>query len=481
MKGREMMSSVNTQTTVNNPVKTPHHQSKNNLYKTVWRWHFYAGIIFAPFIIFLSITGGIYLFKPQIEDKMYHDLYYVQQGEQQLSSTELMKEVQKNYPNADITSFTPSFAADRSSVVGMNDYGESVSMYVDPYTGDIIGSMNENDRFMAFIKNLHNGELWGGTLGNRLVELAACWTIILLITGVYLWWPRNKKAIFGTLLPRLRMSKDKRLFWRDLHSVTAIWLSLFIVIQLVSGLMWSGVWGNMANGFVSKTGAGSPVGINAWEAHAFPKSTLPTKEIADDVPWAAENMPVPESNDKGTTPISIDEVIETVREKQVHPGYKVVLPQDSMGVYTVFLSPSQVYPNRPMPWAQQTLHIDQYDGKALADLGWKDYGILGKLITLGIAFHQGDFGVTNQLFVLALVIGIVLIVVSGLVMWWKRKPKGKLGAPTYPQNYKLLKGVAFLIIILGLFFPLVGISLLLVWILDYLVLKRIPIVKQWLG
>lgn len=134
-----------------------------------------------------------------------------------------------------------------------------------------------------------------------------------------------------------------------------------------------------------------------------------------------------------------------------------------------------------MPWAQQTLHIDQYSGKVLADLGWKDYGSLGKLISLGIAFHQGEFGLISQLFILALVIGIVMIAVSGFVMWWKRRPKGKLGAPSLPENFKMLKVVAIIILVFSIFFPLVGLSLIMVWILDWLVIKRVTKVKQWIG
>ncbi len=37
------------------------------LYPTIWRWHFYAGLFVLPFILILSITASIYLFKPQIE------------------------------------------------------------------------------------------------------------------------------------------------------------------------------------------------------------------------------------------------------------------------------------------------------------------------------------------------------------------------------------------------------------------------------
>ncbi|HVW01775.1 MAG TPA: PepSY domain-containing protein, partial [Planctomycetaceae bacterium] len=36
-------------------------------YRSVWRWHFYAGLFCIPFVIVLALSGSIYLFKPQIE------------------------------------------------------------------------------------------------------------------------------------------------------------------------------------------------------------------------------------------------------------------------------------------------------------------------------------------------------------------------------------------------------------------------------
>jgi uncharacterized iron-regulated membrane protein len=261
------------------------------------------------------------------------------------------------------------------------------------------------------------------------------------------------------------------MFWRDFHAVTASWFSLFIVIQVFSGLMWTDVWGSMVKDMVQSTGTGSPVGDQPWGKYAFPKSTVPTKEVAD-VPWAAENLPVPKSDPNGVTSIPVENVVQIAKEKDVHPGYQIAFPQDKTGVYTVYLDPAEVYPNRPNPQTQQTLHIDQYSGEVLADLGWKDYGVMGKLISLGIAFHQGEFGLMNQMFNLVLVLAMIIIPVSGLKMWWNRKPEGKMGAPALPKDFKMLKGVAVIVNVLGLFFPLVGVSLLLVWLLDWLVIKR---------
>src|SRR5690606_13198173 len=96
--------------------------------------------------------------------------FYVQENEEKIATTDQIFEVKKQYPNAVITSFTPSFEANRTAVVEMKDYGENVSVYVNPYNGEIIGTLYEKDRFMAFVNDMHNGELWGGTFGNRLVE-----------------------------------------------------------------------------------------------------------------------------------------------------------------------------------------------------------------------------------------------------------------------------------------------------------------------
>ncbi|MGX1801745.1 PepSY domain-containing protein, partial [Brevundimonas naejangsanensis] len=32
-------------------------------YRAVWRWHFYAGVLVMPFLMLLTLTGGLYLFK----------------------------------------------------------------------------------------------------------------------------------------------------------------------------------------------------------------------------------------------------------------------------------------------------------------------------------------------------------------------------------------------------------------------------------
>ena len=78
-------------------------------------------------------------------------------------------------------------------------------------------------------------------VGNLIIEVMAGWILVLLASGIYLWWPR---AIEGGK-PRLavRWRKSGRLRWRDLHATTGILVSIVLICYIVSGLTWSRYWG----------------------------------------------------------------------------------------------------------------------------------------------------------------------------------------------------------------------------------------------
>jgi uncharacterized iron-regulated membrane protein len=75
---------------------------------------------------------------------------------------------------------------------------------------------------------------------------------------------------------------------------------------------------------------------------------------------------------------------------------------------------------------------------------------------------------------------VVLLAITGPVMWWQRRPKGRLGAPAMPQ-LPLMRGLLAIIIVLGALFPLAGLSFALVVALDWLVLRRVPVLRRVLA
>ncbi|TCI53767.1 PepSY domain-containing protein [Exiguobacterium sp. SH1S21] len=441
--------------------------SGRDWYRAVWRWHLYAGLIIAPFLLVLAVTGAVYLFKPQIEQVLYADYYQVEPAGERMSATELFNRVQSEYPDAPVTRYRPGESADRSTEFRLMTEDGATTVFVDPYKGEIIGSQLNADRFMSQVELIH-GELMIGTIGDRIVELVACWTIVLMATGLYLFWPRNGLQAQGTLYPRL--TKGKRIFRRDLHVVPGFWVTAGLLFLVLTGLPWSGFWGANFQSIATNAGVGYPPSIWGGEA---PTSNVKTEDVAD-VPWAAETLPVPNSAVAGYVPLSLDQVDTIAETVGMDPSYTISLPSTSDGVFTL-----SAYPDRAQDEA--TIHLDQYSGAVLADYRYDNYGIVGKAVALGVTLHKGtQFGLPNQLISLAICLGVILVVVSGVYLWYSRKPNAKSGAPSAPSRTK--RNVFFVLLIgFGIVFPLVGLSLLVVATIDWLLVRRSTTLQRFLN
>ncbi|WP_110113161.1 PepSY domain-containing protein [Bacillus sp. CGMCC 1.16541] len=451
--------------------RTTKKQTQTSLYQSVWRWHFYAGIIFAPFLIILAFSGAVYLFKPQIEATMYKDLYYVDEVKTTIHSpSNQVANVKAVYPEAVVMALKAYDDPTRTTEISILNQGEMMSTYVNPYNGEVVGSLKNNEKFTEIFKKLHSELLIGGTFANRLVELAACWAVILVVTGLYIWFPRTKASIWGTILPRLNVKS--RTFWRDMHAVPAFWLSLSILVLIATGLPWSGVMGEQINKIATSTNTGYPA--FAFSFGEKPESVIKAKDVAEDVPWASENVPVPASSTNGYVPISLEDVTHIAETNRIKKPYTISMPQGETGVYTIATSHTR-------PGENATLHVDQYSGSILTDVRFGDYGITAKAITIGIALHEGRlFGLANQIVGLLVCIGLIFITVSSFFMWRKRKPNGKIGAPPKAKDKTATKVVFFIMIGMGIVMPLVGLSIVMVFLLDRYILRNITPINTWL-
>jgi uncharacterized iron-regulated membrane protein len=210
-----------------------------HFYRVVWRWHFYAGLFVIPFMLMLSLTGIFYLFKPQLDRLMHRDLMYVTPQRHQVPAIEQLAAVRQAYPGAQVVSFQPSASAERSAEASIRTAdGRNLTVYINPYNKQVLGEMDGENNLQAIAVKLH-GELMIGRTGDWLVELAACWGLVLLVSGLYLWFPRKGSRVWGVLLPRLNR-KNSRVFWRDLHAVSGIYGVLVVGFLILTGLPWAG-------------------------------------------------------------------------------------------------------------------------------------------------------------------------------------------------------------------------------------------------
>jgi len=163
---------------------------KYNVHAAIWRWHFYAGLFFAPILLFLAVTGSIYLFDEEIDSVLHRDLHRVEaRPDPVLPPAAQLDRVRSAFPGASIASFQPSFEPGESSRVGILEDGGVRTVFVDPYEGTVLGSVVNAATFTEVVRDLHEKFL-AGKVGNWIVEVSASWMLVLILTGLYLWWPR---------------------------------------------------------------------------------------------------------------------------------------------------------------------------------------------------------------------------------------------------------------------------------------------------
>ncbi|MEO6992038.1 MAG: PepSY domain-containing protein, partial [Lacunisphaera sp.] len=161
--------------------------------------------------------------------------------------------------------------------------------------------------------------------------------------------------------------------------------------------------------------------------------------------------------------LSLDRVIAIAHSQQVTQPYAIALPVGPVGVYSVMSDRNQAF-NRTY------LHLDQYSGRILADVRFKDFGYLAQFMLWAIIAHEGQlFGVINQILGTMAAAGVLLLGISGLMMWWQRRPEDRFFAPA--SDARLPRVVFIGTIILGCLLPLLGASLVLGWLVERLVFR----------
>jgi len=136
-------------------------------------------------------------------------------------------------------------------------------------------------------------------------------------------------------------------------------------------------------------------------------------------------------------------------------------------------------PNRPL---RTTLTIDPHSGAILHRQNFDQRPLIDRMVGIGVAAHEGQlFGLANQLLGLATALGLILLSLSAIVMWWRRRPDGVLGAPIPLTRPRFSLALAALIVAIGIYLPMMGASLIFVLLIERFVLRRISGTSRWLG
>ena len=441
-----------------------------DFYRSVWRWHFFAGLYVVPFLIMLAVTGLMMIFDPIIERTLHSDLYYVEQSSSAPLTYEQQYQVVANaYPDSPIKRLYVSDSATDATRFQVAVGDDTRSVFVDPYQGKVLGDISISHSLYTWADDTH-GTFMIGLTGDWLIEIAISFTILLILTGVYMWWPSKGQSKWKAAT---QLSGKGRTFWRNAHSVTGVWVAVILLFFCISGLAWASVWG----GKLVQAWSTFPVEQSAKNV----SSTLTHEDLnpkgLKQIPWNLEQAPLPESSMSafGDGTITLDRVVSDAKNMGF-TRFQVHFPRGETGVFTATASTMGRDIHNALD--DRTVHYDRYSGAVIADVGFMDYNWFAKSMAFGIALHMGQFGVWNLVACTLFCLAVIFLSVSGVVMWWKRRPANAFAAPPMPKDLKRWQHVVWLLLPISLLFPMATVGMAVVLVVDWLVLLSIPKLRQ---
>ncbi|WP_422927706.1 PepSY-associated TM helix domain-containing protein [Singulisphaera sp. PoT] len=432
-------------------------ESSGSLYRVLWRWHFYAGVLISPILLIVTLTGALYIFHSEIEDLGHARLRFVtpEPGASRANTDAIVAAAKASEPSLNAVSLELRAEPNRAAIVRMGPAGAKgrdaspVAVYVDPYKASVVGSFDSRagdgvSEFFDVVLVIHR-QLLAGTTGRILVELTVGWTIVLMVTGVYLWWPKKRGQTLGVWWPRLHGKLYTIL--RDLHTVLGIYLLAPIAIIVVTGLFYTVVWSEAFHlATRSKEAA-------AAEAKAQSKGKGKSRARAEN--------PSPKEPAATPTPTHPLLTLEQVKDLSLkgYPGRNLLISLADKPGGGIAVGAANDYNNSYGPFVSAQFEIDRVSGKigpvkTLAED--HRYWWHGWVYTL----HVGSFyGPTTKVIWFVSCMILSGLPITGLWMWWVRRPKGRSGFPRRP-NRRMTAGLLATIVGLALILPVLGASMI---------------------
>ncbi|MDT7933541.1 MAG: PepSY domain-containing protein [Sphingomonadaceae bacterium] len=433
----------------------------------IWRWHFYAGLFCIPFILLLAATGSVYLWRAEIEallDRPYAAV--TAPGQSRATPSAIAQAAEQARPGMILHRYILPATRTQAVQVVVGEGRRETRVWVHPRTLELLKVEDEDARPMNLLFHLH-GELLLGTMGSYAVELAASWAVVMIGTGLVLWWPRGRR-LSAVLLPRVTLRR--RDGWRALHGAVGLWVSVAALGFLLTGLPWARSWGLWLDTLRSAAGE-APQGRD-WSVS---REEMLARRAARDAEMRGGHQHMPGRHPAVRIDHAALDRLMPIVERAALPTPVALVPPAASG----------------RPWVARVeaadrtqrsdLELDGASGRVLARHDFAQRPLVDRVVAYGATAHEGRlWGRANQFANLVVALGLMALAGSGAVMWWKRKPADALGAPR-AVPFRAGAGFALLLGALGLLLPLLGLSVLAILVIERLVLTRLPGPSRWLG
>jgi uncharacterized iron-regulated membrane protein len=347
--------------------------------KVLFTLHVYVALFAGIFVAILGVTGGIMAFEPEIDHLLHARLSYVTPHGRSLSLAQISDAIARAFPGEHIGGFLLSASPNISAQVSLR----KGLVYINHYTGEILGIRTGGMDFLGYVHQLHLRLLIRNRAdsGKTIVSWAGVAMLYLLLSGSYLWWPLKRFTILSC-----------EQFWFDFHNTTGILAFAFLLILTITGLM---------------------IGFDEITVPAFYR-------VTGSAPPKPPMIPPPAPGARAITPDQAMQIAKTAI-----PGafpFQIAVPGPK-GAYQIRCR----FPEDLTPGGRSRVIVDQYTGDVLFAESSRTAAAGARIVIVNRAVHTGDIlGIPSKAIMSLASLMAAVQLISGLVMGWKKRRRDRM-------------------------------------------------------
>jgi uncharacterized iron-regulated membrane protein len=363
--------------------------------------HLWLGLASGTVIFIIAITGAMWTFETEIQDWLYSYRKVQPSAESYLQPAQLKAVAQGIFDNKPVKSISYP-AKNKAAMVrtwgSENENEYNYIAYINPYTGKLL-HVKKNHNFFDVVIELHTSLLLGD-IGRKIVDYSTLIFLLMIISGIILWWPRSKNRVKSSFSIKLNASFKRKNY--DLHNVSGFYASWILIFIVLTGLAWGFEWINKSIYTVASGGA-------AYKDWPSP--------VSDTV-----------NGNNFLTGLIDNKVYEAaiINYKKPYESIDISYPVEKTDTYTVSISPSsKTY------YKGSEYYYDGFTGSLIQEEHFARKNGGEKLRTMYYDIHIGKIlGFPGQLLVFFAALIAASLPITGFLIWRGRRKSTTKAANT---------------------------------------------------
>ncbi len=223
--------------------------------KLVATLHLWLGLASGLVVFIVAFTGAIFVFNEEITAFVRQDAIYIElRNSATIPVDKLWEQIKTdsgtrdelwrigipNRPDKSWVFYGRKNSPAAITYLGMVDYYES--FYVNPYSGELLQIYDEEHDFFNVVKLLHYSLLLNFPYGKPIVGISTIIVVVMLISGLFLWWPRSKELRRQKYLFQWEVGASWKRKVLDLHNILGFYISSIVLVLALTGLVFAFAW-----------------------------------------------------------------------------------------------------------------------------------------------------------------------------------------------------------------------------------------------